>query len=1178
MLKMKIMNRNRYMKSLWASLVIAWSCVVPLMGQTELPTAGGALNGKYILKKNTIITSNISVGDKSNELEIDLNGFVLSKAKGHILSVAGGKTLTIIDSNPTKTNTGNYGIGGAQVTIKGGVITGGTGDRGGAVHVGVEGKFYFEGGTIAGCKTIANNTYEANNINFPTNGGGGAVYLQQGAYMEMNGGHIAYCQTGNTSSIVDKNAKNPGFGGAVFVDSEDGKDAEFVFKSGSIYNCKASSGGAVYVHSPLDNSTAKGAKFTMSGGEISNCTAAYNVSGHGGGAVYLSSSATFEMSNGKISGNTAPSGGGVMMLGNSGFTMSGGEISNCTAAYNVSGHGGGAVYLSSSATFEMSNGKISGNTAPSGGGVMMLGNSGFTMSGGEISNCTATYDLENTGSDYWNYGGGAVYVSPESKFIMNDGVLSRNKTASYGNAVYVKGIFNMTNGTISGNIPYDWNGTDLPYKGTKKTIDNVDKNFGSVYGGGVFTYTETAKFTMSGGIISDNTAASGGGVMVWTGSTFEMNGGTITGNQAIGTGGLGNGGAVYVQEATFNFNKGILSYNKARRYGGAVNINQTAFLNLAEGECIIQGNTANHGGGLSQEAGNCTMTLNKGNQIINNHATPNTGLNSDDDEGHGGALFIEKGELTINDGVIINGNTATDKGGGVSLHVERIVGDITVNMAGGTISDNEAGDTGGGIDVYAQQSEVPENDVNEINVNIKGGTISSNKAKLGAGVHIGVNKENSVAYMVIGEEGKSVGPEILNNEASQNGGGFAMVNTGNTNKNMGKVTIHNGKFISNKANNGGGFFVENGEVEITTCDIKENIASEYGGGLYVQIGESVTDYQSVEFNGGNFIANTAKYGGGVALNGKIELTMKGNIENNLATNGGGLYLGKGGHIYFGVGLIRNNQATSTSKMEGVTAYGKTVSDVTGIGGGIFMDSDTKLEFTDNDELGLYGNIAVNGADDIFANGSGTSVHLPTVTDDPSTTTVNEGMKLIDFPVPVDSKYLFWVKDYITKDSGYENSPEGIGEDDLTKGNVRYRNAQTATDYWKLKEGTYVGTNKGYISVALGYRMLFATITKEGLVDGESAIFKVYRGNQTETPYASVLLTGDSSTGNAVSKRIALTEGLWTVKETGWTWNYSSKEPSNGEKTLTVEEKAEHQNLFKFVNARDNETHKKTTYD
>ena len=58
----------------------------------------------------------------------------------------------------------------------------------------------------------------------------------------------------------------------------------------------------------------------------------------------------------------------------------------------------------------------------------------------------------------------------------------------------------------------------------------------------------------------------------------------------------------------------------------------------------------------------------------------------------------------------------------------------------------------------------------------------------------------------------------------------------------------------------------------------------------------------------------------------------------------------------------------------------------------------------------------------------------------------------------------------------------------------------------------------------------------------------------------------------------MTEGLWTVKETGWTWNYSSKEPSNGEKTLTVEEKAEHQNLFKFVNARDNETHKKTTYD
>lgn len=1045
------MGRNLYIKSLWTSLVLAWACVIPLMGQT-IPAV---LNGEYKLTANTTINTTLTVGT-TNAATIDLNGFVLTKSGGgFVFTVGENKTLTIIDSNPNRTNSGKYGLNKATVTINGGVITGGTGDRGGAGMVGVGSKLYLKGGTIAGCVSKAANNYDSTNekekFHIPTNGCGGAIFIQQGGYFEMDGGHIAYCQTQNTTGIAaSPTGQDVGLGGAVFVDSEAGKDAEFVMKSGSIYNCVSGSGGAVYVHSPLDGvEGAKGAK--------------------------------------------------------------------------------------------------------------------FTMSGGKIYNCNAVYDMENiTSNPFYDYGGGAVYVSPSATFTMTGGTLHNNRTASWGNAVYVKGIFNMTDGTIQDNRPYDWDGTTMPYPPSVKN----GKGYGSVYGGGVFTYTNTAKFTMDGGTISGNYAASGGGVMVWSDSKFTMNGGTITENHAIGKGGLGNGGAVYVQAAIFDFNKGTLSKNTARRYGGAININQTAKLNL-EGECIIDENVANHGGGISQEQGKCVMVLKSGNKIINNSAH---GENTQDEdgngnkEGNGGGLFIEKGELTIYEGVTISGNSATGKGGGVSLYVSRIVGDIKVEMLGGLVSNNTASGTGGGIDVYADRpyqtgtgeggkdsptdTDNGDNHLNDVDVNIQGGTFSDNQASVGGGVHIGVNTGNSVARMTVGTSASV--PHINGNTATDSGGGFAMNNSGSTAANMGTVTIHNGELIGNTAVDGGGFFVKNGKVSITTCKISGNEASQYGGGLYVY--NDTETSQNVTFSGGHFVSNTAAYGGGVALNGPINLTMQGDIENNLATNGGGLYLGSGGQMSFGQGLIRNNQATkNTTPMSNATAYQKGVTNVTGIGGGLFMDSNTSLVFTDEEQLGLYGNIADNGADDIFANGNGTSVVLPNV----------ESMILTDFKVP--TKSIYWVEDYITGDRGYDN-----GTKKATDGVVRrYRDALSQLkDIYKVSSAQYDNT---YLCLALGYRLVFATIVKEGLKAGESAIFKVYPvgGNTDSTaPYASVLLTGTgSSESKSVRKRIALAEGTWRVEETNWSWNYTtSQDEAQKDGKFISESNSEKENTFTFTNS------------
>jgi hypothetical protein len=56
----------------------------------------------------------------------------------------------------------------------------------------------------------------------------------------------------------------------------------------------------------------------------------------------------------------------------------------------------------------------------------------------------------------------------------------------------------------------------------------ISDNTDTVIGGGVFV-SGSGSFTMSGGIISGNTAFSGGGVFVYSGS-FSKTGGTINGD------------------------------------------------------------------------------------------------------------------------------------------------------------------------------------------------------------------------------------------------------------------------------------------------------------------------------------------------------------------------------------------------------------------------------------------------------------------------------------------------------------------------------------------------------------------------------------------------------------------------------------------------------------------------
>ena len=223
-----------------------------------------------------------------------------------------------------------------------------------------------------------------------------------------------------------------------------------------------------------------------------------------GRGVYVSSG-TFNMYGGSITGNKAQDaqgrGGGVYVYSGSGtFNMSGGSITGNRAT----GDGGGVYKSGSNSSFNMYGGSITGNTANSYGGGVYVDGGGFTMSGGTIGG-TKTGET-NTAT----YGGGGVYA--KANFEMTGGSITGNET-NRGGGVYVtgKGSFTMSASADGQNIP-------------SITGNNATENGGGVYVVGSST------FKMTGGSITGNNAAYGGGV--YTVNEFKMTGGSITGNNA----------------------------------------------------------------------------------------------------------------------------------------------------------------------------------------------------------------------------------------------------------------------------------------------------------------------------------------------------------------------------------------------------------------------------------------------------------------------------------------------------------------------------------------------------------------------------------------------------------------------------------------------------------------------
>ena len=245
------------------------------------------------------------------EVTLDLNGHVLKMAddaSGSVIKIGSTGNLTLIDSNPTaehkfKVNGTDPWVldetGGTE-TVKGGIITGGTGSWidsageyntisddnicGGGVLIEKGGKLTMTGGNIVGCTAAGKNAY------------GGGVFVRIGGTFEMSGGSITGCTAvaqANYGDAYGGGIRNNGFDSDVGRTTLSGtaviRDCQAKGASNSIYNDYSLFGGGI----------SDGGTLNISGGvTIIGCTAgeykrsdamfiyAYNDSSVTGGTFY----------------------------------------------------------------------------------------------------------------------------------------------------------------------------------------------------------------------------------------------------------------------------------------------------------------------------------------------------------------------------------------------------------------------------------------------------------------------------------------------------------------------------------------------------------------------------------------------------------------------------------------------------------------------------------------------------------------------------------------------------------------------------------------------------------------------------------------------------------------------------------------------------------------------------
>ncbi|MCL1949809.1 MAG: hypothetical protein FWF59_08765 [Turicibacter sp.] len=457
-------------------------------------------------------------------------------------------------------------------------------------------------------------------------------------------------------------------------------------------------------------------------------------------------------------GSTGSAGGGGIYAGTGGIVTlnSGAILQNC---YNSS-HGG-AVYLNGAAL--TANGATFQNNANGGYGAGVYGTSATV----NTQNCTFV-DNQAVNS------GGGIYIITGA-YSDTGSVFSNNSSGNYGGAAFLQDTtapvaFNSTQ--FLANQGSTAGGVSLTNYTVAMNQCIIEGNTSSGNAGGLLTYRGTTN-TITGGSISQNTAASYGGGILFGGSGLgpsgvddylTLNGVSITNNSGANGGGiayLGSNDNNYFFTAT----DVVFDQNQASSGGGgicAVGGSSTTLQYLAtfKGSTAFTNNTATASGGGLYLSNLINATF-QGIPITGNSAQ------------NGAGYFLNSGTLTTDSATIISSNTASQKGGGGYVAPQGILYE-------------------------------------------KGATYASNTSASGGGLY------------VAGGKGYVYGSTVTQNITSANGGGI-YVDTSSFVFSKGLTLTHN----KSRLGKGGGAYVL-GQFITAEVEIHYNSAAVCGGGVCVE--------------------------------------------------------------------------------------------------------------------------------------------------------------------------------------------------------------------------------------------------------------------------------------------------------------------------------------------------------
>ena len=644
----------------------------------------------------------------------------------------------------------------------------------------------------------------------------------------------------------------------------------YMYEGSAITNCSSQAGGAIKL-SYTPNSTSglkKFANFTMYGGTISGCSATgLDNTVHGGGALYAYGNVNVNLNGGVIEKNTsAANGGGV-------FVQPYKYYSNVnTATVNLAGT------------------TIRDNTAAKrGGGVYFNGDTQDVITASGVTTITGNSSMNGTDNVYLAVGrtlvdnglesGSAIGIScsdipsllvsgtnVNSDYFTADRVDAKLAPTEKGLQIEAKEVHEHCicgrtdcDGTPEGHRMITCTGVSSPElittKGDYFLMNDAELSYNK--NGNSWTAPAGVTLCLNGHTLRRGSNTAAAAIVVTGGNTFDL------------TDCQNNAGKVTSSYFSSEYNR------DEARWGTGVSVAKNATFNMYGG--TISGNTAYDSTNIAAGGVVVNGTFNMyGGQLVNNYRRTSTDI-------LGSAVMVfAGGTFNLVDGLIARnasqdteyGSTSTSARNGGAVYVKG----GTFNMSGGEISKNTAG-------AYYAPSD-------------------------GGAVYVA---NSGTFYMS--------GGEITGNASSRNGGGVYVANGTFTMSKQARVTGNTALRDINddfRTFNGGGVYVGangvftmNDSSSVDTnkawCRNKDVLAS--GGGVYVENGGVFTmnDQSAVKDNEvplyySSTFSDTV-FGGGIYVNGTLNLNGGSVTGNKAYLRGGGIYVDTKATVTLGTGTV-----------------------------------------------------------------------------------------------------------------------------------------------------------------------------------------------------------------------------------------------------------------------------------